>query len=62
VIGITQALNKHSGDFNTEDERLIEALSHQAAAALENARIFEKVERAQREEALLLEVVSSIAS
>jgi len=62
VIGITQALNKHGGDFNAEDERLVEALSHQAAAALENARIFEKVERAQREEALLLEVVSSIAS
>jgi len=62
VIGITQALNKRGGDFDTEDEQLLEALSHQAASALENARIFEKVERAQREEALLLEVVSSIAS
>ena len=62
VIGITQALNKRSGDFDTEDRQLLEALSHQAASALENARIFEKVERAQREEALLLEVVSSIAS
>ena len=41
---------------------MLEALSHQAASALENARVFEKVERAQREEALLLEVVSSIAS
>lgn len=62
VIGITQALNKRRGDFDAEDEQLLEALSHQAASALENARIFEKVERAQREEALLLEVVSSIAS
>lgn len=62
VIGITQALNKRGGDFDAEDEQLLEALSHQAASALENARIFEKVERAQREEALLLEVVSSIAS
>ena len=62
VIGITQALNKREGDFNAEDRQLLEALSHQAASALENARIFEKVDRAQREEALLLEVVSSIAS
>jgi adenylate cyclase len=62
VIGITQVLNKHKGDFDTSDLQLLEALSHQAASALENARIFENVDRAQREEALLLEVVSSIAS
>ena len=62
VIGVTQALNKRAGDFDAEDRRLLEGLSQQAAAALENARLFEKVERAQREEAMLLEVVSSIAS
>ena len=62
VIGITQALNKRVGDFDAEDQQLLEALSQQAASALENARLFEKVERPQREEALLLEVVSSIAS
>ena len=42
--------------------RLLEGLSQQAAAALENASLFEKVDRQQREEAMLLEVVSSIAS
>ena len=62
VIGITQALNKLDGDFDDDDQQLLEALSQQAAAALENARLFEKVDRAQREEALLLEVLSSIAS
>lgn len=62
VIGVTQVLNKHTGDFDAEDQRLLEDLSQQAAAALENARLFEKVERQQREEATLLEVVSSIAS
>lgn len=62
VIGVTQVLNKHVGDFDAEDRRLLEGLSLQAAAALENARLFEKVERAQREEAMLLEVVSSIVS
>ncbi len=62
VIGITQALNRLEGDFDLDDLQMLEALAQQAAAALENARIFERVERAQREEALLLEVVSSIAS
>ena len=62
VIGVTQALNKREGQFDVEDQRMLEALSSQAAAALENARLFEKVERAQREEAVLLDVVSLIAS
>ena len=62
VIGVTQALNKRVGDFDAEDMRLLEGLSQQAAAALENASLFEKVDRQQREEAMLLEVVSSIAS
>ncbi|MBI3045915.1 MAG: GAF domain-containing protein [Betaproteobacteria bacterium] len=62
VIGVTQALNKREGEFDLEDMRLLEALSSQAADALENARLFEKVESAQREEAMLLDVVSLIAS
>lgn len=62
VIGVTQALNKRTGEFDTEDMQALEALSSQAAAALENARMFERVERSQREEALLLDVVSSITS
>lgn len=62
VIGVTQVLNKRTGEFDVEDQRLLEGMSQQAAAALENARLFEKVERQQQEEAMLLEVVSSIAS
>lgn len=62
LIGITQVLNKQGGDFDAEDQRLLEGLSLQASAALENAHLFEKVERAQREEAMLLEVSSSIVS
>lgn len=62
VIGITQVLNKHAGDFDGEDQKLLEGLSLQASAALENARLFEKVERQQREEAMLLEVSVSIVA
>ena len=62
IIGVTQALNKREGQFDAEDQHLLESLSSQAAAALENARLFEKVERAQREEAVFIDVVSLIAS
>ena len=62
VIGVTQVLNKREGEFDVEDQHLLESLSSQAAAALENARMFERVERSQREEAVLLDVVSSITS
>ncbi|MBI1905673.1 MAG: GAF domain-containing protein [Rhodocyclales bacterium] len=62
IIGVTQVLNKVEGSFSADDEKLLESLTSQAAAALENAQLFEKVERAQREEALLLDVTSSIVS
>ncbi|MFH1870229.1 MAG: GAF domain-containing protein [Pseudomonadota bacterium] len=62
VIGIAQVLNKRDGDFDAEDRQLLEGLSLQASAALENAHLFEKVERQQREEAMLLEISSSIVS
>ncbi len=62
VIGVTQVLNKLVGAFDSEDQRLLEGLSLQASAALENARLFEKVERQQREEAMLLEVSISIVA
>ncbi|MGH2361910.1 MAG: adenylate/guanylate cyclase domain-containing protein, partial [bacterium] len=59
---VTQALNKREGQFDADDQQLLEALSSQAAAALENARLFEKIERVQREEAVFIDVVSLITS
>jgi adenylate cyclase len=61
-IGVTQVLNKHEDDFNPEDLQLLEALTSQAASALENAQLYERVEKARKEEAYLLEVTSAIAS
>ena len=61
-IGVTQVLNKKEGAFDDEDMRLLVALTSQAAAALENAQLYERVEKARREEAQLLEVTSAIAS
>ena len=62
VIGVTQVLNKLSGDFDREDQSMLEALTSQAASALENAQLYEKVEKARKEEAQLLEITSAIAS
>jgi len=62
IIGATQVLNKLSGDFGREDLTLLEALTLQAAAALENAQLFEQVERARHEESKLLEITSAISS
>lgn len=62
TIGVTQVLNKNEGDFDGEDLALLEAMTSQAAAALENAQLFERVQRAQREEAKLLEITSAISS
>lgn len=62
VIGVAQVLNKHVGDFDDEDMTMLAALTSQAASALENARLFEMLERQQKEEAKLLEITSAISS
>ncbi|MDD5629439.1 MAG: GAF domain-containing protein [Elusimicrobia bacterium] len=62
VIGVTQVLNKREGAFDEDDLALLEALTAKAASALENAQLYEKVDKARREESKLLEVTSAIAS
>lgn len=41
VIGVLQAVNKHSGSFSSEDRDLLVSLAHQVAPAIENARMYE---------------------
>ncbi|MGA8261341.1 MAG: GAF domain-containing protein [Arenicellales bacterium] len=62
AIGAFQVLNKHKGHFDDSDRALLEALTSQAASALENARLFQEVQRQQKEEAQLLEVTEVISS
>lgn len=61
VIGVTQALNKANGGFNTADATLLDTITTQAAAALEHARFVEELEKANRDERVLLEVSGAIA-
>ena len=45
VIGVFQVLNKRDGEFTALDEQLLGSLSSQAAVAVENAKLYEDVQR-----------------
>src|SRR6476646_239134 len=45
VIGVAQVLNKASGDFDTDDLALLEAMTSQASAALVSTRYVEHLDR-----------------
>jgi adenylate cyclase len=62
AIGVTQVLNKADGPFTAADEALLATVTAHAAAALEHAQLFEKLERARREEAHTLDLMATISS
>jgi adenylate cyclase len=62
IIGVSQVLNKAEDKFNSEDLSMLEAITTQAAAAIENAQLHEKVEKARREEEKMLEVTNAIST
>lgn len=61
-IGVTQLLNKGGGPFEPGDVALLEVITSQASAALEHAQMYERLERARRDEAALIEVSSAVSS
>src|SRR5437660_1297215 len=62
AIGVTEALNKRSGDFGADDLALAEAINRHAASALEQAFLVERLEQAQREEIELLTIAEAIST
>lgn len=46
VIGVLQAINRTEGSFTSEDLRLFQLFSNQAAIALDNARLYEEIKEA----------------
>ncbi len=62
VIGVVQLLNKTTGDFNESDLTLLDAIATQAAASLQNAQLYEQLERARQEEHQLYECTKAICS
>jgi len=62
TIGVIQVLNKADGEFTEDDGLLLESMTLQASAALQNAQLFEQVQRAGHEVARLMDVTTLISS
>ncbi|MDA0260827.1 MAG: GAF domain-containing protein [Proteobacteria bacterium] len=62
IIGATQVLNKHHGDFDNDDRQMLDAITLHASVPLENAKLHENVERARREEEKMREVANAIST
>ncbi len=62
VIGVTQVLNKKKGRFTKGDLGLLEAMTTQAAVALESAQFVEKMARSRQREMEFLDSVSDVTS
>ena len=45
IIGVTQVLNKKSGSFNRADEARLEAFTSQISVGIENATLFDNVQK-----------------
>ena len=61
-IGISQILNKVDGEFEQEDLDLLEAMTEQAAIAIQGNIIVEQIEAARKQELEFLDVVSQVSS
>ncbi len=62
IIGVVQVLNKEEGDFDTDDLTLLEALTSQASAALQNAQLFDQLQKSMEEEKRMREVMGAIST
>ena len=59
IIGVTQALNKSGGPFSAEDEARLKAFTAQVAIALENAKLFNDVQKIKNYNESMLESMSN---
>ncbi len=62
VIGVTQALNKKEGPFTPDDLNLLEAITTQAAVALQSTQFVERMKKTREKEMEFLDVVSDVTS
>lgn len=61
-IGVSQILNKIEGEFTEDDLELLEAMTEQAAIAIQGNIIVEQIEAARKQELEFLDVVSQVSS
>ena len=61
-IGVAQMLNKRKNVFSKQDLELLQIMTKQAAATLQNNVISEEIESARKQELEFLDVVSKVSS
>ena len=62
TVGVAQVLNKQSGEFDSEDLRLVEAIAEHAAIVLGNTIFAAEVERSNEQESAFLDLVSEVST
>ncbi len=62
VIGVSQVLNKKKGRFTKDDLALIEAMTSQAAVALQSTQFVERMKKTREKEMEFLDIVSDVTS
>ncbi|MEE2897443.1 MAG: GAF domain-containing protein [Gemmatimonadota bacterium] len=62
TIGVIQVLNKSSGGFTERDMRLVEAMTRQAAVALQGAQTIERMRESRAQEKKFVDIVADITS
>lgn len=62
IIGVVQCLNKRDGAFDAADLHLLEALTTQAAVALQSTQLVERMQARRKQEQKLLSIVTDVTS
>jgi len=63
IIGVVQCLNKKNGEaFNDDDLALLEAITTQAAVALQSTQFVESMKKSREQEMKFLDMVSDVTS
>lgn len=62
IIGVAQLLNKKTGQFDVENLSLLEAITTQAAVALQSAQFAESMKKSRLQELAFLDMVADITS
>ena len=62
IIGVSQILNKIEGKFSEDDLEILEAMTQQAAIAIQGNIIVEQIEKSRKQELEFLDIVSQVSS
>ncbi|MFO7559800.1 MAG: GAF domain-containing protein [Desulfobacterales bacterium] len=61
MVGVIQVINKKEGVFNRQDEALFKAFGYQAAIAVENLKLYQKLLADHQKMAILFDISMSIS-